>query len=106
MWYNYLQTLFNIGTRQPEQQPSLITPLPQNNIPTIIPLQFRNDVENLKSFVGDENWKPGLAIELELKELLSICPRDRKRSDAFKKLIAYLKDEHQIELIIKTKKKL
>ena len=71
----------------------------------IIPLQYRDDVERLKTYVGDENWKSGLAIELELKELLSICPRERKRSDAFKKLIAYLKDEQQITLNIKTKKK-
>ena len=71
---------------------------------TIIPLQFRDDVEKLRSYVGDENWKPGLAIELELKELLSICPRERRRSDAYQKLIAYLKDEQKIELKIKTKK--
>ena len=102
---NFLEALFGLGLRHSEQ-PSIKTDKPQEMKNTIIiPLQFRNDVENLKSYVGDENWKPGLAIELELYELLSICPRERKRSDAFKKLIAYLKDEQKIELIIKKRKK-
>lgn len=101
---NFLEALFGLGLRHSEQ-PSIKTEKPQEMKNTIIiPLQFRNDVENLKSYVGDEKWYPGLEIELELKELLSICPRDRKRSDAYRKLIAYLKDEMEITLIIKTKR--
>lgn len=70
----------------------------------IVPLQFRDDVERLKVYVGDENWKEGLEISLSLQELLSICPRERRRSDAFRKLIAYLKDELNILLTIKNSK--
>ena len=100
---NLLEALFGFGLRHSEQ-PSIKSDKPQEMKKSIIiPLQFRDDVENLKSYVGNENWKPGLTIELELKELLSICPRERRRSDAFRKLIAYLKDEQQIELKIKTK---
>ena len=107
MFYRLMEALFGIGTRQPEQQPSQKTSMPQEiKKPLIVPLQYRDDVEKLRSYVGDDNWKPGLTIELELRDLLSICPRERRRSDAFSKLIAYLKDEQQIELIIKTKKKL
>ena len=73
--------------------------------PLIVPLQYRDDVEKLRSYVGDENWKPGLTIELELRDLLSICPRERRRSDAFKKLIDYLKDEQKIDLNIKKRRK-
>lgn len=69
----------------------------------IVPNQFRDDVERLKAYVGAENWIAGLKMELTLQELLSICPRERKRSDAYKKLIAYLADELEIKLIIKTK---
>ena len=71
----------------------------------VIPLHFRDDVENLKSYVGDENWKSGLTIEFELKELLSICPRQRKRSDSYRKLIAYLDEELKIKITIKKKEK-
>lgn len=106
MMMNLLQALFGIGTRQPEQQPSQKTSMPQEiKKPLIVPLQYRDDVEKLKTYVGDENWKPGFLIELELRDLLSICPRERKRSDAYRKLIAYLKDEQKIELKIKTKKR-
>ena len=70
---------------------------------TIVPSQFNDDVERLKDYVGAEYWKSGLVIELYLQELLSICPRDRKRSDAYKKLIDYLADEQNITLIIKSK---
>ena len=105
MMMNFLEALFGLDLWRREQ-PSIKTDMPQEmKKSTIIPLQFRDDVEKLRSYVGDENWKPGLAIELELKELLSICPRERRRSDAYQKLIAYLKDEQKIELKIKTKKK-
>lgn len=101
-----LEALFGLGLRHHEQQSSLKTDMPQEvKENTIVPPQFRGDVESLKSFVGNENWKPGLEIKLELKDLLALCPRERRRSDAYKKLIAYLKDECQINLIIKTKKK-
>ena len=76
----------------------------EKNNTTIVPPQYRDDVENLKSFVGKENWKPGLEIKLELKDLLAICPRERRRSDAYKRLIAYLKDECKITITIKSKR--
>ena len=71
----------------------------------IVPLQYRDDVERLKTYVGYANWKPGLEIKLELKELLAICPRERKRSDSYRKLIDYLDDELNIKLTIKSRRK-
>ncbi|MCR5659234.1 MAG: hypothetical protein K6G25_07905 [Bacteroidales bacterium] len=106
MMMRLMEALFGFDWRQPEQKPSLKTEVPPKAIEkTIVPLQYRDDVEKLKTYVGDENWKPGLLIELELRDLLSICPRERNRSDAYRKLIAYLKDEQKIELKIKTKKR-
>lgn len=106
MFFGLLEALFGVDWRQPEQKkPSLKTEMPQEmNNTTLVPPQFRDNVENLKSFVGNENWKPGLEIKLELKDLLALCPRERRRSDAYKKLIAYLKDECQITITIKSKK--
>lgn len=72
-----------------------------NSLITIVPSEFREDVDNLKNYVGDDNWKPGLEISLFLSELLTICPRERKRSDSYRKLIAYLDEEQQIKLKIK-----
>jgi hypothetical protein len=100
-----MEALFGFDWRQPEQKPSLKTDMPLiKNEKVIVPLQFRDDVERLKVYVGDENWKEGLEISLSLQELLSICPRERRRSDAFRKLIAYLKDELNILLTIKNSK--
>lgn len=100
-----LEALFGIGSRQPEQS-SIKTSMPQIiSKTTIIPLQYRDDIENLKTYVGEENWKAGLEISLYLSELLSICPRERKRSDSYRKLIAYLDEELNIKLTIKRRSK-
>lgn len=66
----------------------------------IVPDTFKSDIENLKAYVGEDRWQRGLQISLSLQELLSICPRERKRSDAYGKLIQYLVDEWNINLII------
>lgn len=97
-----MEALF--GERHSEQ-PSLISNETQgdNSLITIVPSEFREDVDNLKNYVGDDNWKPGLEISLFLSELLTICPRERKRSDSYRKLIAYLDEEQQIKLKIKKK---
>ena len=98
---NLCEALF--GERHSEQpstnkhEMSQITPI------IIVPNQFNDDVERLKEYVGAEYWKSGLVIELSLQELLSICPRERKRSDAYKRLIEYLADEQNITLSIKKK---
>lgn len=70
---------------------------------TIVPKQFRDDVKKMKAYVGAENWIAGLKMELTLQELLIICPRERKRSDAYRKLINYLASELGITLNIKKK---
>lgn len=95
------------GDERPSvQQSTLEKTAPQIiNETDIVPLQYRDDVERLKTYVGYANWKPGLEIKLELKELLAICPRERKRSDSYRKLIGYLDDELKIKLIIKSRRK-
>ena len=66
----------------------------------IVPDAFKSDIENLKAYVGENRWQRGLQISLSLQELLGICPRERKRSDAYRKLIKYLADEWNINLTI------
>lgn len=106
MMMRLMEALFGFDWRQPEQKPSLKTDVPLiKKEKAIVPLQFRDDVDKLKSYVGEENWKTGLEISLYLSELLTICPRERKRSDSFRKLIAYLDDELNIKLNIKSRRK-
>lgn len=68
-----------------------------------IPEKYEKDVEALRKKYG-ENFKTGLCIEITLKELLEICPRERKRTDAYTGLVSYLSKELGIKLTIKSQK--
>lgn len=63
------------------------------------------DVMSLKQYIGETGFKSGLCIEITLKELLSVVPRKRRRTDAYTTLVNYLKDEYHITLTIKSQKK-
>lgn len=68
-----------------------------------IPEKYEKDIEALRKKYG-ENFKTGLCIEITLKELLEICPRERRRTDAYTGLISFLKAKLGITLIIKSQK--
>lgn len=68
-----------------------------------IPEKYEKDVEALRKKYG-ENFKTGLCIEITLKELLEICPRERKRTDAYTGLVSYLSKKLGIKLTIKSQK--
>ena len=65
--------------------------------------KYKKDIEALREKYG-ENFNTGLCIEITLKELLEICPRERKRTDAYTGLISFLKAKLGITLIIKSQK--
>ena len=53
-----------------------------------------------------ENYGPlyqGMIIETDLQTTLEICPRKRRRSDAYNSLVNYLGREHSVTLMIKKK---
>ena len=64
---------------------------------------FQSDLQSLVDRFGA--LQDGKIIEVGLQELLQICPRNRKRSDAYRGLISYLQREIGVTLTIKTKKK-
>ena len=68
----------------------------------VIPEKFKDDVKRLCNYCGVE-LKSGLCIELELSELLEILPRERRRKDAYDKLVKFLADEMKIILTIKSR---
>lgn len=74
----------------------------QITITHIVPEKFRKDIAALTNYVGEAGFKSGLSIEVSLNELLSVVPRQRKRTDAYDTLVKYLKDELNITLTIKT----
>ena len=68
----------------------------------IIPEKFKEDIKRLQNYCGVE-LKSGLSIEIELSELLEILPRERRRKDAYDKLVKFLADEMNIQLTIKSR---
>ena len=68
----------------------------------IIPEKFKDDIERLTQYMGKELCR-GLCIEIELKELLEIVPRQRRRKDSFDKLVKFLSEEMNITLTIKSR---
>ena len=68
--------------------------------------KYNSDIEALRLLYRDR-FKTGLCIETSLQDILRICPRERKRADAYTGLISYLKKQYGVTLIItsnKTKK--
>ena len=68
----------------------------------IIPENFKDDIERLTQYMGRKLCR-GLCIEIELKELLEIVPRQRRRKDSFDKLVKFLSEEMNITLTIKSR---
>lgn len=65
--------------------------------------KYGSDIEALKQKYGVK-FKSGLCIELPLKEIINICPRTRRRIDAYFGLVSYLKSEYGITLKITSNK--
>lgn len=72
----------------------------KSNKKVIVPLKFRKDIEALEEYI-ESSLTPGICIEVSLQELLTICPRERKRADAYSGLLKFLSDEMGVILTIK-----
>lgn len=72
----------------------------------IIPEKFKTDIEALELYsqvrFTDSSLESGVCITVTLAEMLDVCPRERKRTDAYGTLIRFLKDELNVTLTIKT----
>jgi len=79
----------NYGQKPMKQEPEVI-----------INGKFDTDIEALDVFYSLE---PGSEIVIQLQDLLAICPRTRRRNDAYRGLIAEL-GRRGVILTIKNKK--
>lgn len=70
---------------------------------SIIPRKYKEDINALQKKYGDA-FKTGLCIRMSLKEMLELCPRERRRIDAYRGLVSYLKKSRGIELKITSQK--
>ena len=65
--------------------------------------KYDSDIEALKLIYG-VHFSTGFCIKTSLQDILRICPRERKRADAYTGLISYLKNQYGITLTIKSNK--
>ncbi len=59
------------------------------------------EIQVLSEHYGD--LFPGRKLEISLKEMLTIIPRNRKRSDAYRLLGKRLREQYGVELIVTSK---
>lgn len=95
---------------------------PQSDIPTQAPVEsysdskertnkFSNDIKalgeyfpQLTSLLATDKNEQGLILEISLKEIFALCPRNRCRVDRYSKLQEYLNKNYNTTLIIKSQK--
>lgn len=65
--------------------------------------KYESDIEALKQRYGD-SFSTGLCIEVSLKEILELCPRERRRTDSYQGLVSYLKSRYGVTLRIHSQK--
>ena len=74
----------------------------ESSVPEL-PVKFKSDIETLQRLYPEE-FENHHGIVLTLKDALSIIPRDRHRTDAYKSLGNWMKMNLGIPLIIKSQK--
>ena len=68
-----------------------------------VPRKFQDDITALEKHFGE--LKTGLCIDTNLKELLAIIPRKRRRTDAYNALRKYPHESMEIDLNISKNEK-
>lgn len=99
-----LNNLFSGEVKYPENRQDSVSPdvIESKGNTVIVPDKFKADVEALEKYIG-RNLENGLCIKVDLAELLTVIPRERKRADAYNTLRKFLKNEFGIDLIINSK---
>ena len=114
MMDNYFTNLFRFFTSEPidpevsQQKAATKEVDPSSGVKKVaiqndVDQPFQGDIRNLVDHFGA--LQDGKIVEVSLQELLQICPRNRKRSDAYRGLISYLQREIGVTLTIKTRNK-
>ena len=99
-----LNNLFSGEVQYPESRQDCVSPdvIESKGNTVIVPEKFKADVEALENYIG-HSLENGLCIKVDLAELLTVIPRERKRADAYNTLRRFLKNEFGIDLIINSK---
>lgn len=69
-----------------------------NSEPQKPALSIEQEIEVLAQHVG--GIASGMTIEIDLRELLEICPHKRRKADSYYQLKKQLHDQYNVELVI------
>ena len=97
---NLMSALFNINSRPDIETPKEVTMPVQNSVS---PVKYKGDIDALEEKYGP-NFKSGFCIEIELKDMLYVCPRSRRRIESYNGLRSKLREEYGVELKIYSRK--
>ena len=116
MMNSYFVNLFRLFTSEPidpevSQQKAALVKEGQSGVKKAAD-EEDGDIINNQPFLSDiralvDHYGPlyqGMIIETDLQTMLEICPRQRRRSDAYNSLVNYLGREHGVTLLIHSKK--
>lgn len=106
MWGNFMNIFFD-GTLRELSKRQVENKVCPDVIEKTNESKYESDIEALKRKFGDA-FLTGFSIEIDLKDILEICPRKRRKTDSYMGLIGFLQKKYGIILKIvsqKTKKK-
>lgn len=102
MLRNIINTLFGTGRKtEVHQEPVRIDAEPEmdGKLETqITALSTEEEIEVLAQHVG--GIASGMTIEIDLRELLDLLERKRRKADSYYQLKKHLKEDYGVELII------
>ena len=101
MLRNLWTSLFGEGKTNIATTPQTAKPIRKVDSSTeapVVALTLEDELNILARHFG--GIVSGNTYEIELRELLSICPRQRKRADAYYLLKKLLKDQYNVDLVI------
>ena len=98
---NLWSSLFGSGKTDIKKEPIITEAAPSTDSTTESPqpaLSIEKEIQVLAHHFG--GISTGMRIEIELRELLDLCPRKRKKADSYYQLKKHLMDDYGVELII------
>ena len=98
MWGNFIRTFFSGSLEEPLKRQVRDNEVCPDVIEKTNESRYESDIEALKQKFG------GLSIEIDLKEILKICPRERRKSDSYTGLIGFLQKKYGIILKVVSQK--
>ena len=96
-----MSSLFGVGKTNVIKSPKNENAEPNmdsKNETTKPALTIEEEIQVLAQHFG--GISTGMTLEIELRELLELCPRNRRKADSYYQLKKHLKDDYGIELII------